>query len=69
MCVLFFLNTFRNRQQVKRLHWRAFSLAVAREEEFSLAVVEQAPQQQMIQTKYKTESLQTRYVYKTKYKT
>ena len=32
----------KNTQEVKRLTWRAFSLAVAHEEEFSLAVVEQA---------------------------
>ena len=38
----YFLTTSKNTQEVKRLTWRAFSLAVAREEEFSLAVEEQA---------------------------
>ena len=37
-CVLFF--KLLNSQEVKRLTWRAFSLAVAHEEEFSLAVAE-----------------------------
>ena len=39
-CVLFLKSTFKNCQEVKRLTWRAFSLAVAHEEEFSLAVAE-----------------------------
>ena len=36
----YFLTAFKNSQEVKRLTWRAFSLAVAHEEEFSLAVAE-----------------------------
>ena len=37
----YFLTTSKNSQEVKRLTWRAFSLAVAHEEEFSLAVAEE----------------------------
>ena len=40
--VSYFLTTSKNTQEVQRQTWRTFSLAVAREEEFSLAVVEQA---------------------------